>query len=85
MLVEEMCPAPVSVKELSRLLIDLEMAGHGDKPVFLSSDPEGNGFNGFFHTVESPGISYDGVKWDDTPVVVLWAGAPERVELEFDE
>jgi len=75
----------VTVKELRQLLIEMEFAGHGDKLVFLSRDPEGNGFTGFVHSNDSPGVTYDGVTWDGKPVVVLWAGAPEYADLEFEE
>lgn len=79
--------ATATVKELRELLINLEMAGHGNHLVFLSSDPEGNGFNAFCHgdSPEDSGISFEGVTYEGSPVLVLWAGAPERVDLEFTD
>jgi hypothetical protein len=76
---------PITVKKLRELLIDLEINGHGKDLVFLSRDPEGNGFNGLIHNKECSGVTFDGVTWEGKPVIVLWAGAPEHVELEFED
>jgi hypothetical protein len=73
------------VKKLRKLLAKLEKRGHGEDLVFLSRDPEGNGFNGLIHNKGASGVTFNGVSWEGQPVIVLWAGAPEHVELEFEE
>lgn len=41
----------ITVKELAHELVQLVLAGHGDKRLVLADDNEGNGFHGMFYGI----------------------------------